>query len=211
MAWQEGRPKGTDIPNAELASLITSQKQTFDSYIGKHFYWTESSGLSAGIPRLSDGSAGPGSARVFYGTASQVSAVPNMSGKLMVTSDTSRFYALQSTQSNLLGGVSAIAYSGAGASAATVTQNTMYRVQSSLTTVNIGSAGTVLKITYPTAYNAVPLVELTPIGSNATWAVTSALSGAITASSFSVFLHHNCGGGTGICGFYWRSIGTVNL
>src|SRR2546425_1254032 len=93
--WRDDKPTASDIPNGDLASLLTTQKTAFHEAIGKHFYWTEASGASAGIPRLSDGSFGPGSARAFYGTASQVSGT-NCDARLMVTSDTSRFYAVGS-------------------------------------------------------------------------------------------------------------------
>ena len=73
MSWVENRPQGND-PLRETDELLRSQKREISVGVGKHFFWTESSGASAGEPRLSLGSNGPGSARAFYGTQSQLSA-----------------------------------------------------------------------------------------------------------------------------------------
>lgn len=208
MSWREDKPASSDIPNGDLADLMKSQKTHFSAYFGKHFFWADSSYVSAGIPRLSDGSSGPGSAHVFYGTASQVSHA-GAGGKLMLTSDTSRFYGLHSAQSTFLGSKSAVVYSG-NTSLATVAQGSMWLVQSSFTTANVGSGtGTNFKIVFPTAYAvAPPIIELTPIGSASTQCVCSRLSGTVLTSGFSANVEVLT---TGTAGFYWRSVGTVSL
>jgi len=211
MSWREDKPAGTDIPNADLTALFNSQRTHFSAYVGKHFFWNDSSNVSAGIPRLSDGSPGPGSAHAFYGTASQVSAA-GAAGKLMLTSDTSRFYGLHSTQSTLLGGTAAIVYSGASTSLTTITAGTRWLIQSGFTTANVVAAQN-FNIVFPISYAATaPFVEITPIGSSTTYVITSGTSTTAppTASGMSVTVVVR-GGNTSVAGFYWRSIGTVTL
>ena len=99
MSWHEDRPQDTDRVT-DWAATLRARKVDVRSALSKHFYFQEHSGTSAGIPRLS--TTTPGSARAFFGLASQVSAYRD--GALFVTSDTSRFYGLTSTSSFLLGG-----------------------------------------------------------------------------------------------------------
>lgn len=207
MSWQENKPASTDLLS-ELVSLFLSQKTHFSAYVGKHFFWNDSSNVSAGIPRLSDGSPGPGSAHAFYGTASQVSHV-SAGGKLMLASDTSRFYGLHSGQSTFLGSPSAVVYG--GDSITTITGGTRWLVQSGATSSLVtAGVGLNFSITFPVAYAAVaPLIELTPAASIVTQAVTSRISGTPTVSAFSVNVGVLVSGGT--AGFYWRSVGTVSL
>lgn len=209
MSWREDKPTGSDIPNSDLADLFRSQKTHFSAYVGKHFFWNDSSNASAGIPRLSDGSPGPGSAHAFYGTASQVSHV-SAGGKLMLTSDTSRFYGLHSAQSTLLGSPSAIVYG--GGSVTTITPGTRWLVQSGSTFGTVVAARN-FNLVFPIPYTATaPFVETTPIASAATLVVTSGISttAPTTASGASVTVVVR-GGNTSVAGFYWRSVGTVNL
>src|SRR5574341_1414210 len=126
MAWQENKPTGTDLLK-ELPAFLRSQATTIRTFLEQHFYWTQSSGASAGVPLLSDGSAGPGSARAFYGPQSEVSAAP--SGKLMVTSNTSRLFGLTSDSSHLLGSRLAIVRTRDGASVETITAGTRWLAQ----------------------------------------------------------------------------------
>jgi hypothetical protein len=154
--WVETNP-----PNTEAASLgddaIRSLKVSIAEGLSTSMYWPGTGGgsaASAGIMKL-------GAARTFYGTASQVSV--GQSGQLMLTSDTSRLYAIPPTGAFVVGsvfGVDAATYPGNGvrwhtASGVTlngsgttqgygVTYNGVPRVTASAwTTVDVGVALTV--------------------------------------------------------------------
>lgn len=201
--WRDLKPGGGD-PLGEFPSMFTGQKNAFRVAIEKHLFWTDSSGLSAGVPRLSDGSFGPGAARAFYGTASQVSAV-SVNAKLMITSDTSRFYALGSGLSVQIGGKNTIVSGSPDAPA--LTAGCRVLVQSSYVT-NVTTAATSVA-TYPVAYAVPPVVMLTAAGSVAThgWRPYIVLNSPTTAS---------CGiSASGLagsaCTVFWRSEGTIPL
>jgi len=202
VTWLEKKPEPGDIPNADLASLLTSNKQAFDGAVGKHFFWNESSGASAGIPRLSDGSFGPGSARAFYITQSQVSSATSRDALLAVTSNTSRLFAMTSTASVLVGSKNAVV---AGApSAATITAGCRILVQSG-SSGGLTQAGSPWIINFPIAYAVAPLVLVTTAYSIA----TAPLSPSVAASTGSISVGVNGSGSA--CTVYWRSEGTVPL
>jgi len=205
VTWLEKKPEPGDIPNADLASLLTSNKQAFDGAVGKHFFWTESSGASAGIPRLSDGSFGPGSARAFFIPQSQVSSAASRDALLAVTSNTSRLFALTSTASALVGSKNAVV-SGAP-SAATITAGCRMLVQSG-SSGGLTQAGSPWVFTYPTAYVVAPVVFLSTAYSIATAPLIPALDG--TSPSATTFGVSVTGSGSS-CSLYWRSEGTVPL
>src|SRR5213080_1767111 len=148
--WNEAKPESTDLI-AEFPSVVTQQLVAFREGMEKHFFWTVSSGLSAGEPALSSASTWPGSARAFFGTQSQVSA--SKSGRLMLTSDTSRLYAVGTGAPSLLGSRTAIVEdanytrSDLTASLATITEGTRWFVQSGTKT----GAGTSGSVTFPTS------------------------------------------------------------
>src|SRR5213594_1725154 len=120
MGWQESKPFPTDLPNLELASLITSNKIVFRQGVEKHSFWTDSSTNSIGQPRLSDGSAGPGSARAYVDVRSNLSTAnppKALGGRLYIDSVTSQLYGyfpfaggVAGTNAVPLGGVNAIVY-----------------------------------------------------------------------------------------------------
>lgn len=201
--WRDNKPSGTD-PLSEYPSVLTNQKAAFRAAIEKHLFWTDSSGASAGIPRLSDGSFGPGAARAFYGPASQVSAV-SVNVKLMLTSDTSRFYVLGSGTSVLLGGKNAIV-SGAPNSP-TITAGCRVLVQSSYVT-NVTTAATSVA-TYPVAYAVAPIIMLTAAGSVATHGWRPYMTpGSPSATTLGIGVAGLAGSA---CTVFWRSEGTVPL
>lgn len=149
MTWDENKPRLKDLI-LDIGPVLHSHKTEFRAGIEKHFFWDESSGASAGEPRLSDGSLGPGSARAFYGAASEVSA--NRDGGMMVTSDTSRLYGLTSLSSAGIGGsLAVIDYS-----AATIPTNKRNLVQSGTVAEDTGSYTTA----FPTAYDGVPALRI---------------------------------------------------
>lgn len=166
MTWIERKPTQTDIPNAELSSLLTSNKQTFRAAVERYSFWTDSSGVSAGIPRFSATSAGPGGFRAFFdvesNTSSALTSVKALSGRLYLTSDTGILYGygststLSSTATILLGGYNAVVYT----DNSFTTIGTRQRV---LTQQGVAScaSGSVTTIAFPSAYSAAPVVQLT--------------------------------------------------
>src|SRR5438270_159642 len=104
VTWRESKPITTD-PLSEFPSVLTAQAIAFRQAIEKHSFWTDASGLSAGVPRLSDGSAGPGTARAFFAIASSAStalgATKPLAGRLFVTSDTKQLVGYLSSTSTI--------------------------------------------------------------------------------------------------------------
>lgn len=224
MGWQERKPVATDVPNLELPSLITSNKLVFRQAIEKHSFWTDSSGASVGLPRLSDGSFGPGSARAYFDTQSQMSisdaSQKAMKGRLYITSDTSRLFGYASeTTSTLLGSVNAIVYQ--IASQATAATNTRVLVQIGTAPIVITSSGTSTgSVVFGKTYNVAPQVQVTPRAPSAN---SSALNPnvvfsfpaitAVSTSGFSVALRTFNSGLTlnFSTDLLWRSHGSVGL
>lgn len=218
--WNENKPAGTDIPNAALASLLTSNKQAFREGAEKHLFWTDSSGLSAGLPRFSSASSGPGAARAFYDVASnassQVSATKALDGRLYIASDTKRFYGYLSSLSVPLGGVDATVWSTStslvASSASTIQTDFKVLVQTGVTTgASAAAGGSRLTTAFPTAYAATtPFVQAVSMSTN----TTNFNNCAIVASSitnFTIILTNIYGNDNSSSTILWRSHGTVAL
>jgi len=201
--WRDTKPTSGDLLS-ELPSVLTNQQTAFRQAIEKHSFWTDSSGLSAGIPRLSDGSFGPGAARAFYGTASQVSAI-NVNAKLMITSDTSRFYVVGSGLSALIGGKNAVV-SGTPDSLAIMAGCRVLVQSSYVTNVTTVSASVA---TYPIAYAVAPVIMLTAAGSVATHGWYPYIGNGSPLSMNCAISTTGLAGSA--CTVYWRSEGTVPL
>lgn len=208
VTWQERKPEPTDIPNTELASLLTSNKQAMRVGFEASSYWTDSSGVSAGDMRLSDGSFGPGACRAFFdlesNASSQVSATKPLAGRLYIASDTSRFLAYSSGNSVIVGSNNAIVY--LGNSAATIPTNVKNLVQTGTFSTNSVSATTTA---FPTAYNGTPTIQLTPwsVGTTALWALNVSASGT---TNFTTVVTGVFGSASNVT-VLWRSHGTVAL
>ena len=202
MTWPESKPVQGDLVS-DLGSVLRSHKTEFRAGLEKHFYWTDNSNSSAGEPRLSDGSFGPGSARAFYGTASEVSAFRD--GSLMVTSDTSRLFGLTSGASVLLGSSRAIVSDG---SAIAAVPGSRRLIQSGLTFASLGDSGH----SFPTAYSSVPPSMLIQriVDGDAGFDLGRRVSIAqIGTSSFTLRVE-NAGGASAMT-ILWRSDGTRSL
>ena len=200
--WNELKPDAND-PLSEFPSTLTRQVLAFREGIEKHFFWTESSGASAGQPRFSSLTTMPGSARAFYGPASHVSAAKD--GTLMVTSDTSRLFATPSAGSLLLG--SRFVIIADGTSAATIASNTRWHVQSGTTSGR--SPATDYHVAFASAYSGVPIVEGTLVATTDLSGIGSLAIQTIDASGFT-FRVTQYGSSTSF-GLLWRSEGTVVL
>lgn len=209
MTWVENKPQAND-PLREIADLLRSQKSEISVGVGKHFFWTESSGASAGEPRLSLGSNGPGSARAFYGAQSALSAQP--SGKLFVTSDTSRLYGLTSSATTMLLGSAQAIISG-GTSEATLPNNTRWHVESGRTgPLTIGT--TLYNQNFTTPYAAAAPLVHAQAGSNNPSVTTDVLMVSVLSANSSGFSYQlaRIGVNANNSAFvYWRSTGTVAL
>jgi len=206
MPWIENKPKPNDLL-AEIGALVRSQKSNFRAGIEKHYFWRESSGLSAGEPRLSDGSFGPGSARAFYAPASELSTNAT-SGVLYIDSTNSRFYLLTSDTTVLLGGRQTIVMG--GASVATIASNARTLVQSGISTGITGDSTE--RIDFPTPYTgSAPFVEVQSGWSTGVLAYLTAMT-AVNTSGISVHIEYVGGGANpGDGAILWRSVGTVAL
>lgn len=207
MLWQELKP-GPNDPLSELPSVLTGNAIIFRQSIEKHSYWTDSSGVSAGITRLSDGSFGPGAARAFFDTQSNLSttlsATKPLTGRLYITSDTKRLYTFSSSGATVwLGGKNTMVY--LGGSTATIQSNTRVLTQ-------IGSVSTIpgsSTVTFPTAYSVAPVVQLMPMSSQTTY-MTTANANVVATDHFSLSLK-TVFGATETTTVMWRSHGTVAL
>ncbi len=198
MSWSESKPVNNDLVS-EIGKVIRNQKAEFRAGIEKHFFWTEHSATSAGEPRLSNTT---GSARVFYGTESQVSAFRD--GSLMVTSDTSRLYGVTSSSSVLLGSINAIVSDGTSQDGQ---PGTRHLIQTQIITPSLGDSGH----DFPITYNSAPSLLIQRIvnaDSEFNFARHIGIAD-ITASRFTLRVEDN--GGTGTLTVRYRSDGTVDL
>lgn len=207
--WHEQKPVATD-PLSEFPSVMTDQAIAFREAVEKYSFWTDASGASAGIPRLSDGSAGPGVARAFYGTASSLStalsASKPLAGRLFVTSDTHRLYGFPSSTSTTvqLGAEQLVVYY--GPSATTMVSNTRVLVQSSSASIVINSRNT---IAFPTSYTGTPTVQL-QAGSTVTTDLYQPVLLTSGTTNFALTLARLIGS-LNTATIFWRSHGTVTL
>ena len=217
--WQENKPGPNDIPNASLPSLITGNKTVLSAAIGKHVFWTDSSTASIGVPRLSDGSLGPGSARAYVDTRSNlsvpISPAKTLSGRLYIDSVTSQLYGYIAFTAGPLG-TSAVPLGGANAvvyqtgSQATIANNTRVLVQiSAVSIVAIpgGSGSSTGAVTFGTQYNVAPQVQVMPVSADTTTLTFAAVT-SITTSGFSLALR-SLSNTTFATNVFWRSHGTV--
>lgn len=210
-AWNETQPTLQSLVK-ELPSTLTNQMEAFRQGIEQTFLWTQSSGASAGEPLHSSASTKPGAARAFFGPASQVSA--SKDGRLFVTSDTSRLYAVPSGGSVLLNSNRAVLGDSASyvtnASALSVLEglkaSTRWFVQSGSTNPPFVSTATI-KITFPVPYTVAPRVMVMPLLSSATNNGVMLSITSLTGSSMSVRPGQQ--GPVTSWGFLWRSAGTI--
>jgi hypothetical protein len=202
MTWRYTVPQSNDDVSG-FPTIMGDLKSAISDGVGKHFYWQENSGTSAGEPRLSTVT---GSARAFYGTGSQVSA--EWDGGLMVTSDTLRLAALTSDASVYVG--SALALVGYSASTFTSTEKYGMQVGSFYTS---GASATVQNLTFPSAFSATPTVVMAVGYSDSTAIWThSILSGNASGISYALLKVS----GTGLTSessatVYWRAYGRQAL
>lgn len=95
ITWDVTTPSGSSLVG-QGPSVFTTMKSSLQSGLDAEHLWPDVGGY-AGVHRA-------GSARVFFGTASQVSSA-DTDGRLMLTSDTSRLYAVPNSQTSyLIGG-----------------------------------------------------------------------------------------------------------
>jgi len=207
--FNENKPIGTDLLS-DLPSLLTNNAIAFRAAVEKHSYWTDSSGVSAGDMRLSDGSFGPGAARAFFDVASNVSSVVSvtkpLSGRLYITSDTSRVYAFipSATAAILVGGTRAVVYR---PSAATIPSNVRTLVQIGTQTA-VGTSTQTL--TFPTAYGAAPNVQVTAFTTALTDYAVPIVKGS-TTTCFGLSIATLFGATASAYTVVWRSHGTTTL
>ena len=207
MAYREDKPASGDLLS-DFPSMLTANVIAFRQAVEKHSFWTDSSGASAGIPRLSNGSFGPGSARAFFDVASNASvtlaASKPLDGRLYIASDTKYLSGYtSSSQTILLGSPKAIVYF---PSNATITAGSRVLVQIGLVSVSSQTQN----VTFGTQYSVTPMVQVSPLASGAAEIVVPQVTSR-TSSAFSVRVLSVFGGSTATRNAMWCSIGTVVL
>ena len=208
--WNETLPTMASLVS-EFPSTLTNQMEAFRQGVEQTFYWTQSSGASAGEPILSSASTTPGAARAFFAPASSVSS--SKDGRLFLASDTTTLYAVPSGGSVRLFNNRTILGDSLLAQAVvfglpsfeSIKPNSAWLVQSG-TSGQFASTATI-KLTFPIAYAAAPRVMLCPIVSSATNSGVLLSLTSITGSSMSVRPAQV--GPVTSWGFMWRSAGTV--
>ena len=199
MSWNEVKPEPNDFLR-DLGPLVRSQKGSLDTWLQKHFYWSDSTS-SGGITRLSTTS---GATRAFVGTTSQLSS--SETGRFFITSGTSRLYALTpqsgETGTLLMGSARALVALSATKQPAT----SRWLAQSGTQAI---AAGVTESIVFTTAYSVAPTVAITPKGTDvdSLYAVTVVSASGFSASAVTL----SAAAATGDAGIYWRSEGTVAL
>lgn len=207
MVYREDKPALSD-PLSDFPSTLTANTIAFRQAIEKHSFWTESSGLSAGIPRLSDGSFGPGACRAFFDVESNLSvalaATKPLAGRLYVASDTSRLYGYVSSAATiLLGGKNAIVHF---PSNATITAGAYWLVQIG----SVSASSQTVNIAFSSQYSVAPRVQVSSTATNENGlAIGQATS--ITTSNFSLRILDPFGNTTPVRTVMWLSMGTVVL
>ena len=220
MVWSDGFPSADEVPDNRLASLLTTQKIAFRTAIEKHSFWTDSSLASAGVPRLSVGSFGPGSCRAYFSPVSSLSThdsvLKPLVGRLYITSDTSHLYGfippiaaygfLDNELPILLGSHNAIVWQ--ADSQVTMQSNTEVVVNIGTTTQ--ASSITTAAIAFPVAYAATaPAVQLQVL-SSVTTSMAAVQATSITTGGFVLSLR-TLFGTTSDFTVLWRSHGTAVL
>lgn len=208
--WRESKPEPGDLLS-DFPSVMTSNAVAFRQAVEKHSFWTDSSGASAGIPRLSDGSFGPGAARAFYANESSLSTAfvtqKAMSGRLYVARNTGNFYGFTSTATLPLGGANAVVWQ---PSAATIPSNTRVLVQTGNVAAILPGAVGLQPVTFATQYSVAPKVQAT-ILSLGTTDLLQAFVTSITTSGCSIGCYQIMSASNASHTAYWRSHGTVAL
>jgi len=211
MVWDDRKPQIND-PLAEFPSLMTGNAIAFRQGVEKYSFWTDSSGLSAGIPRLSAASLGPGAARAYYGNESSLSTAASVNkpleGRFFVALDTGRLYAFSpSAATAQLGGVNHIVWQ---PSAATIPSNTRVLVQQGSVNAIVPGALGLQPVTFPSAYSVAPTVQAT-ILSLGTTDILMAFVTSITTVGCSIGCHQLMSASAASHTAYWRSHGTAAL
>ena len=204
--WEELKPAGGDLLS-ELPSVLTNNKVAFRTAVEKHSFWTDSSGVSAGVPRLSSNSFGPGAARAFFDIASSASTALSttkpLGGRLYVTSDTSRLLAYPATTAPLqVGTKQCLVY--IGASTATIPSNVRVRTEAAFTLMSNSTSTTPFASTYVTP----PTVQIHALSAN-TLSFGIPLLLASGTTNFTCRVVAIWGGPS--FNVFWRSFGTVTL
>lgn len=201
LTWDENSPPDTEVVGLgddRMRSIKTTTRTGLDD----EHNWPSAGGAGVGAHRY-------GSARPYYGTQSRVSS-DGTDGRLMLTSDTSRFFGLTSAGTVFIGGQNVIS---AFTAPSTLPQRHQW-VQSHGTGITSASGNTVL--TFPNSgFSGVPFIEVTP-DSNGTTAAFLFLHSKSAASCQVMGLVDASGTSAtlltlGIVPFQWRSLGTVAL
>ena len=202
MTWPESKPVQGDLVS-DIGSVIRSHRTELRAGLEKHFFWNDNSNSSAGQPRLSDGSFGPGSARAFYGPQSEVSAYRD--GSLMVTSDTSRLFGLTSDASVLIGSAQAVISDGTGVAAVA---GHAQMIQSGLTFASLGDSGH----SFPSTYASPPKTMLIQriVDGDAGFDLGRRVAIAQIGTSTFTLRVENAGGASGMT-ILWRSDGSIGI
>ena len=192
--WDETKPAGADnvaIGDNQIRSDKTALRAAIDT---EHVF--PSSGGDAGVHRL-------GSARPYYGAQSLVSSTGS-DGRLMITSDTSRLFAVGSGGTVYLGGAQGIS---AGTYPGTVPQRSQWieefgegKTASGTTIVSLPNSG----------YSGKPYVYLTAYDQAGSVAQIMYLT-SVTATQFTVKSSATNLLGNSTTSFFWRSLGTRAL
>lgn len=199
-------PAGSEsvgLGDDRIRSTKTVLQQAFDS---EHVF--ASNGGVVGQHRA-------GSARAFYGPTSQLSASDTSTvanGRLMVTSDTTRLYSVNSLGASLLGaGPGALSVdTTAGMSFGAPAQNTRWAMEMGL----VASPASIHTVTFPNSgFSGLPFLQTSVytqvIGSNDPGRVLKLQSLSATQFVVQVVLGEN--GDADTAGIMWMSVGTRAL
>ena len=192
--WNEGEPADTEsagLGDDRIRSMKTSVRAGLDS----EHNWPSGGGANTGYHRY-------GSARAYVGAQSAVSS-SGTDGRLMLTSDTSRFFGVGSAGTSFIGGAHVIS---AGSYPGTVPQRSIWveefgegKTASGTTIVTIPNSG----------YSGQPYVFLTAY--NTTTNIHMMTLSSVAATQFTVKSSATDLVGNSTTSFFWRSIGTRAL
>lgn len=189
--WNEAKPAGSDSAGQgddEMRSIKTSVRNALDS---EHFFASSSS--TAGAHR-------PGSARVFSGPRSELSASGDSfaAGRLMQTSDESKLYSV-GTHPVFLGGPNVLSIA---SSRVTFPQVHRWEMEGGIGT---GSGHTV-EVVFSTPFLAPPVVTVSALANQGTEREYAMLY-TVTASSFTASQRGDDGTEASNATMHWMAFG----
>lgn len=195
ISWANATPAGSEslgLGDNRIRSLKTSVQEGLDN----EHNWPATGGAATGYHKL-------GSARAHFGTQSRVSS-GDTDGRLMATSDTSKFFHASSTGTSFIGGQDVLSMN---SSSAHITMPQRHYWATDVGSFVAGATASAL-VTFPNSgYSGIPFVFASVVSSvisNEIAVITALTATQVQLSAINAFSGTSMVGAT----VQWHSIGT---